>query len=251
MNPFVSRITGNSWVLPVSVLSLVLGVMLNQAWITDQNRAERVKTLAPDQQNRIRSGSIDLQDEYTKLLNEVSKMRDDKTKLENAVASQTNQGKVLNDSLQEAKLLAGLTEVEGSGAVVTLSDSRRPTAAGTSVEDQTIHDIDVLKVVNELWASGAEAIAVNGHRVVGSTSFRCVGPTILVDGIAIASPVKIRAIGDPDTLEGGLMLPLGVIAEIRSTDSTMASIEKIKNMTLPAYAGSTTRRYLSVPKEKH
>jgi len=50
----------------------------------------------------------------------------------------------------------------------------------------------VVHVVNELFASGAEAIAVNGHRVAGTTSFRCVGTTILVNDVKIASPIVVR-----------------------------------------------------------
>src|SRR6185503_2536301 len=110
---------------------------------------------------------------------------------------------------------------------------------------------DVLKVVNELWAAGAEAIAVNKHRIVGNSSFRCVGPVIHVDNVPISSPVRIQAIGDSDTLAGAMSLPLGVIAEIRQTgDASMATVEKVQKFTLPAYSGPTTRRLAMPVKEK-
>lgn len=249
MNPFVSRLKGHSWELPVSAMCLVLGVMISLAFINERTRHERTLLLDPDQAKRIREGSLDLQDSYSKLSVEVTKLREDNTKLQNAMASRNNQSKVLNDSLQESKLFAGLTDVEGPGVTVTLTDSQKENTAFAQI-DRIIHDVDVLKVVNELWASGAEAIEVNGHRVVGSTSFRCVGPVIHVDGVPIASPVKVRAIGDPKTLEGGLNLPGGVLEELRQLDPEMVKMEAVQNHHFKAYSGPTTKRLLTVPKDK-
>lgn len=250
MNPFRSRFSGNDWVLPVSALSVILGLMTSLTWLTNNAASERIKELDTDQQRRILSPSIDMIDEYAKLTREVQKLREDKTRLENAMGDATKQTKVLNDSLQEVKDFAGLTEVEGPGVVVTLKDSPKATNS-IGGGDDIIHDIDVLKVVNELWAAGAEGVAVNKHRIVGSSSFRCVGPVIHVDNVPIASPVRIQAIGDADTLGGALALPLGVIAEIRQTDPAMAVVEKVQKQRLPAYTGVTTRRNAVPVKESN
>lgn len=250
MNPFLSRFSGNNWVFPVSLLSLILGLMTSLAWITDQTTDERIKKLDPSQQARIQRGDINMIDEYAKLGAEVKKLRSDLTKMENAVGDQTKQAKVLNDSLQEVKTFAGLTEVEGPGLSVTLKDSPHATTSGIGGGDDIIHDTDVLRVVNELWSAGAEAIAVNKHRIVGTSSFRCVGPVIHVDNVPISSPVRIQAIGDADTLEGALRIPLGVLAEIRNTgEPSMVTIEKIEKQRLPAYTGPTARKLLTVVEE--
>lgn len=91
---------------------------------------------------------------------------------------------------------------------------------------------------------------MNKHRVSIGTTFRCVGPTILVDDVKIASPVVLRAIGDPETLYGGMNLPGGILAEFRAGDPEMVAIEKVKRMTLPAYAGSTEYKIAKVPPAK-
>lgn len=248
MNPFVNRNAGPaSFVLPMSALALVLGVLISLAWITDDSRASALRALGPDQAARIASGTVDLQTEYQKLLAEVTTLRNQMTQYQNAFAKETGQAKLLNDTLQETKLIAGLTEVEGPGITITLRDLRDD-QIDAPIHDAIIHDSDVLNVVNELWSAGAEAIAVNNLRVVGGTSFRCVGPVIHVESVPIASPVVIQAIGDSATLKGGMELPGGIVAEIKSVDQDMVSLESVKSMKLPPYGGSTAQKYAKVPK---
>lgn len=230
-------------------MSLLLGFMISLAWVTQANRQSRYGFLPKDQQDRISKASVDL-DKFTELSNEVTKLREDNTKLQNTLAGGKDQTKLINDSLQESKLFAGLTEVEGPGVTLTLTDSQRSGGVAGQAYDAIVHDVDVLRTVNELFASGAEAVSVNEHRVSIGTTFRCVGPTILVDDVKIASPITIKAIGDPSTLFGGMNLPGGILAEFRAGDSSMVSIEKSKRMFLPAYTGSTEYKIAKVPPAK-
>jgi uncharacterized protein YlxW (UPF0749 family) len=247
MNPFANRQSIHSaYVMPVSLLALVLGFLLSLAWITDDTREARLRALGPDQAARIAAGTVDLQAEYHKLQAEVSNLRQQMTRYQNAFAKETGQAKLLNETLQETKLIAGLTEVEGPGVTITLRDLQR-NQIDAPIVDAIIHDTDVLRVVNELWAAGAEAMAVNGHRVVQGTSFRCVGPVIHVDGAPIATPVVIQAIGDPATLRGAMELPGGILAEIKETGPEMVDLDVVRSMRLPAFGGSTAIKYARVP----
>ncbi len=250
MNPFVSRITNQSWVVPVSLMCLVLGLMFSMAWLRKENRVSRVPNLSSDQQKRYLELAAD-PDKYAQMSGQLQKLMSDKTRLENAVANQSGNAKVLNESLQDLKLFAGLTEVEGTGVIVTLRDFNKSQISSPFITDvdRTIHDGDVLKVVNELFASGAEAISVNNLRVTAMSSYRCVGTTILVNDVKIASPVKIRAIGEVDTLLGAMTLPGGELALIKQTDASMAAVESAKYLRLPAFTGSTSHRVAKVPKE--
>ena len=64
-----------------------------------------------------------------------------------------------------------------------------------------IHDDDLLRVINELRAAGAEAIAINGERIVAMSEIRCAGPTLSVNNNRSAPPYEIKAIGNPNNLE--------------------------------------------------
>ena len=161
---------------------------------------------------------------------------------------------LLNANLQDTNVMAGLTEVVGPGILVTLRDRPRakidaPSLHNMDPEAEIIHDYDVLRTVNELWNAGAEAIAINGNRVVSRTSIRCVGTVIHVNDQPVAPPITIEAIGDPKTLLGAMNMRGNALEELRQVDDAMASVEPAKLMKLPAYSGPQTRRWAKLPEE--
>ena len=69
------------------------------------------------------------------------------------------------------------------------------------------------------------------------------GPTILINNVPLVPPYIISAIGDPDTLWGGINLPFGVLENLRRVDPDMVKLEKKKDMVIPAFTGSTEVRF--------
>lgn len=247
MNPFVSKISRVSWEIPVSILCIPLGVMIYMATIKPSTRSTR--DLPSTVSGRLDSVDDNILQKNTQLSSQVNVLQQQVTKLQNAMADESKQGKVLNQDLQDTKEFAGLTDAEGPGITVTLRDSTKPLPPDTAVTDKIIHDVDVLRVVNELWASGAEAIAINGHRLSIGSSIRCVGPTVLIDDAKVASPIVVRAIGDASTLEGALETPGGLYEEFQNLDPAMIEVDKVKKQVLPAYTGPTQHILMTVPKE--
>ena len=172
------------------------------------------------------------------------------TELQNELAKGSDASATLNKDLQEKKFLAGLTEALGPGIQVILTDSRKPQPfqPPDALPPNIIHDGDIQAVVNEMRAAGAEAIAINGQRVVATTAIRCVGPTVQINGVPKAPPVVIQAIGDPDAMYGGLKTPDGVADQMSRFDPNMIKLEKKAQLTLPAFSGSTQTRFAHPPK---
>lgn len=250
VNPFVTRQQPNGWVVSLSIVLMLVGMLVSMTWITEKNRQQRLSRLSPDLRSRLAVGDLDLSEEYSKLQEEVNNLRAENTRLQEVASEGNNASKEINESLKQMRLFAGLTDVEGEGLTVTLTDSKKSAEEIGFIESAIIHDTDVLRVVNELWSAGAEAIAVNGIRVGPATDFRCVGPTILVDQQRIASPVTINAIGDSKTLFGALTLPGGIIDDLRMTDPQMAQLEPAKKLFIPAWAGLTSFKFAKVPEPK-
>ncbi len=148
--------------------------------------------------------------------------------------------------LGEARFLAGLTPVQGPGVVVTLDDSKKPYPAGLPpgvTPPNVIHDTDINQVVNELRAAGAEAIAVNGQRLVATSAVRDAGPTVFINNVPQTPPYTVQAIGDPQVLEAALNLRGGMASQLKIFDPAMFSIRYDVLLTLPAYAGANGPRY--------
>ncbi|WP_166847722.1 DUF881 domain-containing protein [Isoptericola sp. BMS4] len=108
----------------------------------------------------------------------------------------------LLETLRVDGVVNGSTPVEGPGLVVTLSDGESGDLSGSDDGGSRVRDTDVQTVVNALWASGAEAIAVDGERLTSMSAIRNAGDAILVDLVPLPGPTYvIRAVGDVEDMQ--------------------------------------------------
>ncbi len=99
----------------------------------------------------------------------------------------------------------GSTAVTGPAVTVTLDDAPASVAAnGIDADLLVVHQQDIQAVVNVLWHGGAEAMTIQGQRVISTTGIKCVGNTVVLHGIPYAPPYVISAIGDPGRLRSAL-----------------------------------------------
>jgi len=153
------------------------------------------------------------------------------------------QGSVEPPGLAEARERMGLVSAEGPGLVVTLDDSSMRESPSGNLNDLVIHSQDVQAAANGLWAAGAEALAVNGQRVVPTSAVLCVGNTLLINGTVHSPPYKFSAIG-PGLHDRFLADPL--VAGFRQDAERFHlgfSVEDRDRITVPAYKGTTTVRF--------
>jgi len=143
----------------------------------------------------------------------------------------------LKEELEQARIEAGVTELTGPGVEVTLNDSNISLRTGENPNLFVLHDEDVLRVLNELRAAGAEAVSISGQRLLATTEVRCNGPTILINKKRLAPPYVITAIGNPDTLESSLKMRGGV-AETLQFWGIQVAVKKMPQVTVPAYNGA-------------
>ena len=98
---------------------------------------------------------------------------------------------------------------------------------------------DLLDIVNELWAAGAEAISINDQRVTFNSNIYYAEIShetyLTLDGELLRYPLTINAIGDPDTLDKGLSLPGGIM-DVVATLGVHPSITHMDELHLPAAA---------------
>ena len=162
------------------------------------------------------------------------------------------QNSTISESIaKEAELFrmaAGYLPVEGPGVVVSIDDSKRPMKPGENPNLYLIHDDDILKVINELWAAGAEAISINEQRLVIGSEIRCAGPTLSVNNARYSPPYEIRAIGDPKTLEASLKMRGGVIETLQFW-GIQVNVKLQENVKVAAFKGARKFEFAQPYKE--
>ncbi|MET7456440.1 DUF881 domain-containing protein [Streptomyces sp. NPDC005574] len=101
-------------------------------------------------------------------------------------------------------ILSGATEVQGPGVKLVVNDAKEATTGGDGDPRETsgfsdtgrVRDRDMQRVVNGLWASGAEAVSINGQRLTALSAVRAAGDAILVDNKPLVPPYTVLAVGD-------------------------------------------------------
>lgn len=149
----------------------------------------------------------------------------------------------LEKELFDMKSTLGLTEVEGTGVRITLKDSDMN---GSEVYTgyQLIHDSDIRMMINDLKNAGAEAIAINGQRIVYDTYTYCSGVSIDVGGIKVVTPFYIEAIGDSELIKSYLTLNDSQYKKLLARKINV-DVEKVDNLILPEYKGKIAFEHMS------
>lgn len=135
--------------------------------------------------------------------------------------------------LEKYNSLTAITEFKGEGVIVKLNDSTKPLTFGENPNLMIVHNLDLLSIVNELWGSGAKAIAINDQRITVESEFNCIGPIILINKVRVLPPFTIKAIGNPEKLYK--IVNNGYIKKYDLEKFGISfSIQKSEDITIPA-----------------
>ncbi|WP_242973940.1 DUF881 domain-containing protein [Clostridium thermosuccinogenes] len=151
-------------------------------------------------------------------LNELNKEIEDYKNATNAYAA-------LSKALARAEMIAGLTDVKGPGVIVTLDNNIE--------KNGYVEETHILSVINELRASDAQAISINGERIVAMSEVRNTVNYIMINGKQMRPPFVIKAIADPDKLESSLTLLGGVKENLELIYHIKVDIKKSDNIEIP------------------
>jgi len=226
------KIKGYQW--GIALVAMVLGLMLTIQYrsykdINETPPIARVQALS----NEIKQK----REERNQLQQKVQELRQ---KLDKKAAVQSEN---ISDEMEADRIVAGVQAVTGPGVEVTLNDSNVALPPGQDPNLYVLHDEDVLRVLNELKAAGAEAIAINGVRLIATSEIRCIGPTILTNkNKRMPAPFTITAVGNPQTLENSLFMKGGVVEQLKIW-GIQVQVRKQNSLEIPGYSGAITFEY--------
>lgn len=212
----------------------IKGVRKNNA--VQSQISNRIETLQQDYKAELEKNE--------KLLQQIAELQTDLIKYREQVTESGGAAKILKEELNRAETIAGLTDVSGSGVVITLKDGSGQTMGNITYDDGygIVHDSYILTILNELRAAGAEALSLNNERILATSEIRCVGPTVSVNNTKQAAPFEIKAIGNPDTLENALRMPGGAV-EQSAFYGVDITIKRSNKLLIKKYTGASTFKY--------
>ncbi len=197
----------------------------------DQLRAEELQKSLTNETDKNRKLEQQL-DQYKRDIDEMRRLMGEDGTISEAVLSQ----------LQNAEVLAGTVAVVGPGVSVMMDDMGGMPAGSADPNQFVIHDSDILQVLNELRDAGAEALSINGQRVLANTEVRCAGNVLSINNERTSAPFEIRAIGDPQKLASGLLMRGGV-ADTFQQLGIEVKVTQLQQLEVPAYHGGLTFEY--------
>lgn len=228
-------------------IALVLGIMCFALTVGICIQVKTVKNTSSVisqnyEENNLRAEVLKYKEKYDNLLKETEKID---IELQQEIEKATENNSELEEAknqINDGNKMIGLTEVKGEGVIITVADSDIDVNTVLNPNDLLVHDSDILKIVNELKNAGAEAISINGQRVIVTTPIICGGNIININGERIGSPFEIKAIGSPEAL-ANLSRPGGWLNKMKERGIKI-DLKKMNYIDIPKYSGVLNFKYL-------
>ena len=227
-------------VLGIMCFALTTGICIQVKTVKNTNSTSSKNY----EENNLRAEVLKYKEKYDNLIKETEKVD---AQLQEQIESATKNNSELEEAknqINDGNKMIGLTEVTGPGIIITLADSEIDSTSVLNSSDLLIHDIDLLKVVNELKNAGAEAISINNQRVILTTPIICGGNIININGEKIGSPFEIKAIGSPEAL-ANLSRPGGWLSKLEERGIKVSTLKKSNSITIPKYSGVLNFKYIN------
>lgn len=222
----------------IGIICIILGIMISLQYksvskINENNKKHNVKV------EDMAFNLTKLQRERDDAMQQLKDRERQLTKYEQSSSKSSELVKIMKEDMDHAKILAGIVDVKGKGITVTVDDSKSNNPDIQPME-AVAHDFSLLYLVNDLRASGAEAISINGERLVSTSEIKCAGTLIDINNVRIAPPFVVKVIGDPDMLDAGIRMKNGVYDYLVRTCNLDVSIKKSNEILIPKYKGVYT-----------
>lgn len=234
-------------------ISITLGIMcfiltmsiIVQIKTMDNASATVGQTLT---ENGLRDEVLKWKEKYDSVYSQLGQAENRLEKVRNVATQDSSTSSSKQEELKNNNILLGLTDVTGPGMEIVLKDNTNISSEllSTQILDMSklvVHNTDLTAIVNMLRHANAEAISINGQRIIATSSITCEGSVIKVNGEKITSPFTIKAIGSTDLFYGSLMMPGGYIYYMEE-DGIIVEKKRMESVTIEKYNGVINPKYI-------
>lgn len=212
----------------IGIAAFLLVAMIT-AQVTTMSKSEAI--LEGKRESELADSLVSLQRDYDELKEKYEESQEIVEEYQTNSATNDSLIASMKSQIDTLGLLAGTTDVQGEGIIITLYDG--------NTSDSLVHDSDLLTVINELRVAGAEAICVNENRIITTSAIRCVGSVVQVNYQKVAAPFVIKAIGNAQYLESAMTIKNGVI-DVLNGYGLKVTLTRESNIAIPKYQGALT-----------
>lgn len=227
----------------IACLSLML-VMFMQFKVVRETDITSIENM---RESELRVELSNWKEKYTELDERYQETMQKISEYQNEKESDEKTSELLQNELEQLNTALGKTDVEGEGIVIVITDK-----GGTQLSDdevvRAIDEEDLLIIVNELFAAGAEAISINDERIIVTSDIFKLGDGdsafLKVNGHRILSPYVIKAIGNQTYLESAVVGKGGHVDALKELGHEI-SIEKTKKVKINKYPDTISTKYIN------
>ncbi len=234
----------------LGILAITIGLIISVQINTTQGMEGAQGGLVAVSQIRAQETELSqLRSENSQLTQELIEKEDLLRRLQEDKAKEDDSLQAILADQEKYKLAAGVVEVKGPGIIITLEDPVSDEEIGDNYSELIYRYDLILELVNRLREAGAEAISINGHRIVGTTEISLAGDNVNINGTPTAPPYTVRAIGKPDTLESAISIRFGILEQMRNFGIRTDLIRQ-DELIIPRYSGVIRFRYAKPVEEE-
>jgi len=227
------------------ILGVLCGIILTSFILTNPFKPTLILTYKEFQRKNL---------ELNQLKNQINILNKDLKNMQQKLIEYQNSSKItqnvlmtMKNELDDVRLFSGFCDVEGPGVRIIIDDNRNYDISDDNILDYITHNSDILYVIYDLKNAGAEAISVNGQRIISTSEVTCEGPIIKINNQYIVPPFEILAIGDPDALYFAMTMPDSKIKELQFRQ-LYVRIVKEKRIKISGYNRKTIPKYIKISK---
>lgn len=233
--------------LALVLVSVILGLILSIQFKT-VNKSIGEGVFPTQRAQELATELKKIQDERDVQLNRIAELESEIEKYEKNGSDKSLYAENLYKDTMKYRMLAGYVDLVGPGIILEINDPQGDTqySDGYGVVDQL--DL-ILQIVSILNAADAEAIAINDQRYTSFTEIVRAGDHIEINGVSTNSPLVIKAIGNPNTLESALAIKRGVVWQLKNYNY-MTLLTQDKEIIIPKYRKVKEFKYSSPSEEE-
>ena len=216
---------------------LTIGIFI-QVKTVSQSGTQVARTMG---EKELRDSVLEMKEKYEKKYKILEGKEKELNSLISNASVNDSSSSELSEKLDKINSQIGLTALQGEGIIIRLEDGEE--GSGSSIRDTVVHDSDLKAIVNDLCTAGAEAISINGQRIVSNTSITCIGNVIKINDEKVGNPFEIHVIGSKARLDGAVSMNGRTLSKMKK-DGIVVEVSRSDSVVVPRYDGIFSNDYI-------